>query len=91
MAGRLKFRGRVRFFRPEQASGLAVVDIPDHVTAALGGLKQMRVCGAINGADFASNTMPAGNRKLALSVSKAMLKSAGLSVGDAAEIEVERV
>jgi hypothetical protein len=35
--------------------------------------------------------MPAGNRRLALSASKAMLKAAGLSVGDTAVIEVERL
>ena len=43
MADRPRFRGTVRFFRPERGAGLAVVDIPNHVTAALGGLKQMRV------------------------------------------------
>ena len=91
MAGRLKFRGKVRYFRPEQASGLAVVDIPSDVAEALGGLKQMRVRGAINKTDFTSNTMPAGNRRLALSVSKKLLTDAGLTVGDEAEVWIERV
>jgi len=40
--------------------------------------------------DFVSNTMPAGGGVLALSVSKKLLDSAGLNVGDAAEIEIER-
>lgn len=68
-----------------------MIDIPDEVATALGGLKQMKVRGTINGVDFTSNTMPAGNRRLALSASKAMLKAAGLSVGDTAVIEVERL
>ena len=91
MADKQKFRGQVRFFRPEQAAGLAVIDIPEDVAIALGGLKQMKVRGRINGQDFTSNTMPAGNRRLALSASKAMLKAAGLVVGDTAEIEIQRV
>lgn len=68
-----------------------MVDIPDSVVAALGGLKQMRVRGAINGTDFTSNTMPAGSRRLALSVSRKLLEAAGLSVGDPADVEIERI
>ena len=90
MAERRRFRGTVRFFRPEQNSGLAVVDIPADVTADLGGLKQMRVIGALNGVEFSSNTMPAGGGVLALSVSRKLLESAGLSIGDDVEIEIER-
>lgn len=84
------FTGRVRYFRPELRSGLAVIDIPAAVASELGGLKQMRVKGSINGAQFASNTMPAGNRVLALSLSKALLRSAGLAVGAKATVEIER-
>lgn len=91
MAHRSQFRGTIRFFRPERAAGLAVVDIPSDVTAVLGGLKQMRVRGALNGIEFSSNTMPAGGGILALSVSRKLLDAAGLSVGAEAEIEIERV
>ena len=80
----------MRYFRPEKASGLAVVDIPKDVTAELGGLKQMRVIGTINRVDFTSNTMPAGGGVLALSVSKKLLDAAKLEVGDTAEIEIRR-
>jgi len=90
MADRPRFRGTVRFFRPERAAGLAVVDIPSHVTAALGGLKQMRVKGVLDGTEFSSNTMPAGGGVLALSVSRKLLDAAGLDIGDEAEIEIER-
>ena len=86
-----KFRGKVRYFRPEKASGLAVIDIPKDVTADLGGLKQMRVRGMLNSVEFASNTMPAGKGVLALSVSKKLLDSARLKVGESADVEVERI
>ena len=85
------FRGTVRYFRPEKASGLAVADIPAEHVAALGGLKQQRVRGTVNGAEYASNVMPAGGGKLALSVSKAMMRDGGVAVGDEADFEVERV
>jgi len=85
-----RFHGVVRFFRPERASGLAVVDVPADVTAALGGLRQMRVRGTLNGTEFASNTMPAGGGVLALSVSRKLLDAAGLRVGDEADVEIER-
>jgi Domain of unknown function (DUF1905) len=85
------FRSTIRYFRPEKAGGLAVADIPADRIAALGGLKQMRVRGTINGAPFASNVMPAGSGRLALSVSKAMMKAGGANVGDEAEFEIERV
>jgi len=91
VGSRTKFRGKVRYFRPEAASGLAVIDIPAGGTKELGGLKQMRVKGVINGVEFTSNTMPAGGGVLALSVSKKLLDSAGLRVGATAEIEVERL
>lgn len=53
-----KFRGTIRFFRPEKASGLAVIDIAGEVAAALGGLKQARVRGSINGAEYESTSCP---------------------------------
>jgi hypothetical protein len=85
------FRSTVRYFRPEQASGLTVADVPPHVTAELGGLKQMRVRAIIDGKEFTSNTMPAGGGRLALSLNKTMLKECGLSVGDEAQFEIERL
>jgi hypothetical protein len=87
----MPFRAVIRFWRPESPGGLAVLDIPSQQITALGGLKQMRVQGTINGVRYASNVMPAGSGRLALSVSKAMMKAAGVNVGDEVELEVERV
>jgi Domain of unknown function (DUF1905) len=89
MAERRRFRGTVRYFRPEKAAGLAVIDIPGDVAATLGGLKQMRVAGTLNDTEFTSNTMPAGGGVLALSVSKKLLDAVGLAVGDEATVELE--
>lgn len=85
-----RFRGTVRYFRAAPQSGLAVIDIPKSVAESLGGLKQMRVAGKLNGVAFRSNTMPAGGGVLALSVSRKLLDEASLKVGDAADIEVTR-
>ena len=86
-----RFSGTIRFWNPNKGSGLAVVDIPAEHVQAIGGLKQARVHGTIGPADFTSNVMPAGGGRLALSVSKAMLQSAGVAVGDAAEFAFLRV
>ena len=87
----MKFTGTVRYFRPEQGSGLAVMDIPKKAAEELGGLKQMRVRGKLNGTEFTSNTMPAGGGVLALSLSQALLKAAGLKVGQRADVELQRL
>ena len=87
----IRFSGEIRYWNPERASGLAVVDVPTKHVEALGGLKQQRVRGAMLGAEFVSNVMPAGGGRLALSVSKAMMGAAGVYVGDAAEFEITGV
>jgi len=83
-------RATIRRWKPEATGGLAVADLPSEVATALGGLKQRRVVGTINGASFASNVMPAGGGVLALSVSKAMMTAAGASVGDEVELTIEQ-
>ncbi len=85
----VRFSGEIRYFRPEQGGGLAVVDVPAADVATFGGLKQRRVSGTINGAAFTSSTMPAGGGRLAMSVSRAMLQAGGVSVGETAEFAVE--
>jgi hypothetical protein len=87
----VRFTSAIRYWKPEQASGLAVVDIPPAVVAAFGGLKQQRVHGRIGQGDFVSNVMPAGGGRLALSVSKAMMATAGVGVGDVAEFVITKI
>ena len=85
------FTATVRYWNEEKQSGLCVIDVPDEHVAALGGLRQQRVHGTANGAEFTSNVMPAGGGRLAMSFSKAMQKSAGIGVGDAADVTIDRV
>ena len=87
----MRFTAWIRYWNSEKASGLAVADIPEEHIAAIGGLKQQRVRGTIRGAAFASNVMPAGGGRLALSVSKAMMSAAGASIGDEVEVEITAV
>ena len=84
----VRFTGRIRYWNPEKGSGLAVADVPPQHVPALGGLKQQRVRGRIGDAEFASNVMPAGGGRLAISVSKAMMAGAGVDVGDEAAFEI---
>jgi len=87
----MKFRATIRYWRPERNSGLAIVDVPGEHIAPLGGLKQMRVRGKINGVNYESSVWPAGSGRLALNVTKAMMAAAGTGVGDTAKFEVERI
>jgi hypothetical protein len=87
----IHFNGTIRYWDPAKASGLAVVDVPAEHVQALGGLKQQRARGSLSGAEFASNVMPAGNGRLALSVSKAMMAAAHLAIGDEVDVEISGV
>ena len=86
-----RFTGRIRWWNEEKGAGLAVADVPAEHIQGLGGLRQQHVEGSINGADFASNVMPAGGGRLALSVSKAMLGAGRAVVGDEADFEIRSV
>jgi hypothetical protein len=87
----MKSQATIRYWRAESVSGLAVAVIPSEQITPLGGLKQVRVRGTINGVEYVSNAMPAGSGRLALSVSQKMMRSAGVSVGDTVEFEIERI
>jgi hypothetical protein len=87
----IRFVSEIRYWNPEKASGLAVLDIPPEHISALGGLKQQRVHGSLAGAEFTSNVMPAGGGRLALSVSRALLTSAGARMGDRVEVVIDGV
>ena len=87
----IRFRSAIRYWNPEKGSGLAVADIPNEHIPAMGGLKQQRVHGRIGAAAFTSNVMPAGGGRLALSVSKAMQRDAGVGMGDPIEVEISGI
>lgn len=83
------FSGRVRRWREDKPGGLAVVDIPADLVAVLGGRRQMRVTGDLNGAAFTGSTMLVAGGGLCVGISKAALKSAAAAVGDEVQLSIE--
>jgi len=85
-------KGALRFTATleEARAGGAVVLVSAEVATALGGLKQMRVFGTLNGVDYRSSTMPYAGRGLFMGVHKATRQAAGVDFGDVVEIEVTR-
>ena len=86
MAETHRFRGELEAAR----AGGAFVLLPPDVATALGGLKQMRVVGTINGIAYQSSTMPYGGRGLFMGVHKATREAAAVDFGDAVEVTVAR-
>jgi hypothetical protein len=67
--------------------GGAVAKIPPDVTKALGGLKQMRVVGTVNGVPYKSSTMPYRGA-FYVGVHKATREAAELAIGDELTVEI---
>ncbi|MDQ2853553.1 MAG: YdeI/OmpD-associated family protein [Chloroflexota bacterium] len=86
MAETHRFRARLE----EARAGGAFVLLPDDVATALGGLRQMRVVGTMNGVAYQSSTMPYGGRGLFLGVHKATRAAAGVELGDEMDVVVSR-
>lgn len=82
------FRGKIRQWSEEKPGGLAVVDVPAELVATLGGRRQMRVSGTINGSPFTASTMLVAGGGLCVGVSKAVLKAGGTAVGENADFEI---
>jgi Bacteriocin-protection, YdeI or OmpD-Associated/Domain of unknown function (DUF1905) len=73
-----------------RGAGAAVALIPSDVAAALGGLKQMRVTGSLNGIPFRSSTYPWQGRQLWGGLPKATREEARVELGDPVQIELTR-
>lgn len=86
MSGRHQFRAELEAAR----SGGAVVLIPVDVATAIGGLRQMRVFGTLNGVAYRSSTMPYGGRGLFMGVHRATREAAGVAIGDSVDVVIER-
>lgn len=85
----IEFRGRVRRWREDKPGGLAVVDIPADLVTQLGGRRQLRVTGTLQGSPFTGSTMLVAGGGFCVGVSKAALTSAGATVGDDVELRLE--
>ena len=90
MTERVEFRGRVRRFKEDAPGGLAVVDVPAELVGRLGGRRQYRVVGTLNGSDYAGSAMLVAGGGFSVSVSKAVLDSAGAALGDDVALTIER-
>jgi hypothetical protein len=84
------FRGRVRRWREDKPGGLAVIDIPLDLVTELGGRRQMRMAGSLNGIPFAGSTMLVAGGGFCVGVSRAALQASGVAVGDEVEVQLER-
>jgi hypothetical protein len=86
----IRFRGVIRHWKQDPPGGLAVVDVPDGLVDELGGRRQYRVAGTINGSSFAGSTMLVAGGGFAFGLSKATMKSAGVAAGDEVDVVVHR-
>jgi len=84
----VRFSGRVRRWRDDKPGGLAVVDIPTDLVADLGGRRQMRVAGNLNGTPFTGSTMLVTGGGVCVGLSKAALTAANAAVGDEVQLSI---
>jgi hypothetical protein len=90
MTEEITFNARIRHWREDPPGGLAVVDIPADLVGALGGRRQWKVEGNVNGASFAGSTMLVAGGGYCVGISKAAMKAAGVAVGDAVALSLRR-
>jgi len=86
----IAFRGTVRRWDPVKGGGLAVVDVPAALVDRLGGRKQMRVGGMLNGAPYSGSGMLVAGGGYCVGLSKAALAAANAAVGDEVDVEIAR-
>jgi hypothetical protein len=84
------FRGRIRRWHEDKPGGLAVIDIPLELAGELGGRRQMRMAGSLNGVPFTGSTMLVAGGGFCVGVSRAALQASGVSVGDEVDVQLER-
>lgn len=78
---------RFRSVIEEARGGGAVVEVPLNVAKHIGGLKQLRIVGRVNGVAYRSSTMPYRG-KFYMGLHKATREAAGVAIGDGVEIEL---
>ena len=84
---------RVHRFTAELEAGRgggAMVLVPPEIATALGGLRQMRMIGTVNGVPYQSSVMPYGGRGLFLGVHKVTREAAGVMPGELVDVVVSR-
>ena len=90
MADEIRFRGRIRHWRDDPPGGLAVIDIGPEDVAGLGGRRQWKVEGTVNGTPFSGSTMLVAGGGSCVGISKGAMKAAGVQVGDEVSVILRR-
>lgn len=90
MGDEVRFRGRVRYWDDAAGKGLAVVDVPAELVAPLGGRKQYRVGGTLNGVPYTGSGMLVAGGGYSVGVSRGALKAAKAAIGDEVELAIAR-
>jgi Domain of unknown function (DUF1905) len=85
----IQFTARIRYWNEQQQSGLAVADIPAKAVENLGGRRQMRVSGTLNGKPFSGATMLVAGGGFCVGVTKTAMGAVGVAVGDRVTIELK--
>jgi hypothetical protein len=85
VAEKLSFQTTVE---PARGPGATVARVPSEHVPALGGMKQKRVFGWVNGHEFMTATFPYKGEGLWVGVPKAARDAAGVSVGEKVTLEL---
>jgi Domain of unknown function (DUF1905) len=67
-----------------------VIEVPAELVAGLGGRRQMRVAGSLNGVAFTGSTMLVPGGEFCVGVIRAALKASDADVGDEVDIQLGR-
>jgi len=78
----IRFTSRIRYWDEKKGAGLAVADVPAESVDALGGRRQMRVTGTLNGKPFTGATMLVQGGGFCVGVTKDAMRTAAVAVGD---------
>jgi hypothetical protein len=91
MPNSVRFTSRIRYWDEEKHAGLAVADIPAKFVDSLGGRRQMRLSGTLNGKPFTGATMLVAGGGFCVGVTKDAMRAAALAVGDKVTLALEPV
>ena len=87
----IRFNARIRYWDDKKQGGLAVLDVPANFVEALGGRRQMRVSGSLNGKPFTGATMLVRDGGFCVGVTKAAMATALVAVGDTVTVLLKPV
>lgn len=78
----IRVTSRIRYWDETKQAGLAVADIPAKSVDELGGRRQMRIKGTLNGKPCTGATMLVQGGGFCVGVTKDAMRAAGVAVGD---------